>query len=140
MIRRPPRSTRTDTLFPYTTLFRSWLREKPIEARRRFYRSHPSKHSLSSIAGITKYIQDREVQSGGRRQRPAFYDDDSVSWKATKLGFTVARVPVHQRHDAGLPLDCFDGDLRLDDYRCLIADSPGPAPVWLGPSSEERGC
>src|SRR3546814_20973890 len=26
MIRRPPRSTRTDTLFPYTTLFRSLLR------------------------------------------------------------------------------------------------------------------
>src|SRR3546814_7332473 len=25
MIRRPPRSTRTDTLFPDTTLFRSWL-------------------------------------------------------------------------------------------------------------------
>src|SRR3546814_6611156 len=24
MIRRPPRSTRTDTLFPYTSLFRSW--------------------------------------------------------------------------------------------------------------------
>src|SRR3546814_4698685 len=24
MIRRPPRSTRTDTLFPYTTLFRSY--------------------------------------------------------------------------------------------------------------------
>src|SRR3546814_5369011 len=29
MIRRPPRSTRTDTLFPYTTLFRSlWRRWK----------------------------------------------------------------------------------------------------------------
>src|SRR3546814_13309543 len=27
MIRRPPRSTRTDTLFPYTTLFRSFLDE-----------------------------------------------------------------------------------------------------------------
>src|SRR3546814_11423907 len=26
MIRRPPRSTRTDTLFPYTTLFRSLLK------------------------------------------------------------------------------------------------------------------
>src|SRR3546814_7840409 len=26
MIRRPPRSTRTDTLFPYTTLFRSFVR------------------------------------------------------------------------------------------------------------------
>src|SRR3546814_18765778 len=29
MIRRPPRSTRTDTLFPYTTLFRSAEREAP---------------------------------------------------------------------------------------------------------------
>src|SRR3546814_14707166 len=29
MIRRPPRSTRTDTLFPYTTLFRSDDREIP---------------------------------------------------------------------------------------------------------------
>src|SRR3546814_19175356 len=27
MIRRPPRSTRTDTLFPYTTLFRSVVNE-----------------------------------------------------------------------------------------------------------------
>src|SRR3546814_15441223 len=27
MIRRPPRSTRTDTLFPYTTLFRSFRQE-----------------------------------------------------------------------------------------------------------------
>src|SRR3546814_13384828 len=34
MIRRPPRSTRTDTLFPYTTLFRS-LRRRPDAARRR---------------------------------------------------------------------------------------------------------
>src|SRR3546814_13286496 len=31
MIRRPPRSTRTDTLFPYTTLFRS------ATAERRFF-------------------------------------------------------------------------------------------------------
>src|SRR3546814_13205198 len=29
MIRRPPRSTRTDTLFPYTTLFRSPWRQPP---------------------------------------------------------------------------------------------------------------
>src|SRR3546814_1674682 len=34
MIRRPPRSTRTDTLFPYTTLFRS----RPAKERR-FHRS-----------------------------------------------------------------------------------------------------
>src|SRR3546814_6359934 len=30
MIRRPPRSTRTDTLFPYTTLFRSKLCRSPL--------------------------------------------------------------------------------------------------------------
>src|SRR3546814_5474021 len=29
MIRRPPRSTRTDTLFPYTTLFRSTVADMP---------------------------------------------------------------------------------------------------------------
>src|SRR3546814_12447745 len=32
MIRRPPRSTRTDTRFPYTTLFRSPLPSGPIGA------------------------------------------------------------------------------------------------------------
>src|SRR3546814_11930945 len=31
MIRRPPRSTRTDTLFPYTTLFRSDLGRQHLE-------------------------------------------------------------------------------------------------------------
>src|SRR3546814_4913161 len=34
MIRRPPRSTRTDTLFPYTTLFRSRRRRSPRCVRR----------------------------------------------------------------------------------------------------------
>src|SRR3546814_12030585 len=47
MIRRPPRSTRTDTLFPYTTLFRSrdkaatsrWWGELRAEAAAAFGRS-----------------------------------------------------------------------------------------------------
>src|SRR3546814_2942704 len=34
MIRRPPRSTRTDTLFPYTTLFRSKSEEIPQDGHR----------------------------------------------------------------------------------------------------------
>src|SRR3546814_9000657 len=37
MIRRPPRSTRTDTLFPYTTLFRSHCRS-PRRCPRRWGR------------------------------------------------------------------------------------------------------
>src|SRR3546814_10699288 len=35
MIRRPPRSTRTDTLFPYTTLFRSSLLHRTAQATAR---------------------------------------------------------------------------------------------------------
>src|SRR3546814_12538455 len=48
MIRRPPRSTRTDTLFPYTTLFRSVGRVLPVcrwaACRRRGgrHRGHPA--------------------------------------------------------------------------------------------------
>src|SRR3546814_2253979 len=34
IIRRPPRSTRTDTLFPYTTLFRSHCRARVARRRR----------------------------------------------------------------------------------------------------------
>src|SRR3546814_213346 len=33
MVRRPPRSTRTDTLFPYTTLFRSGRHRAAVEQR-----------------------------------------------------------------------------------------------------------
>src|SRR3546814_18087782 len=45
MIRRPPRSTRTDTLFPYTTLFRSRARDpagKPLPL-------HPRRHGAVTI-------------------------------------------------------------------------------------------
>src|SRR3546814_15889610 len=35
MIRRPPRSTRTDTLFPYTTLFRSGVQDPLLGAQLR---------------------------------------------------------------------------------------------------------
>src|SRR3546814_574418 len=43
MIRRPPRSTRTDTLFPYTTLFRSLCASATATANR-------SSRSTSSIS------------------------------------------------------------------------------------------
>src|SRR3546814_2615628 len=47
MIRRPPRSTRTDTLFPYTTLFRSseqsFRRAIRLDRRRASYRVNLAK-------------------------------------------------------------------------------------------------
>src|SRR3546814_877552 len=47
MIRRPPRSTRTDTLFPYTTLFRS---TSPLSSRRTIVSSSPIAASKESEA------------------------------------------------------------------------------------------
>src|SRR3546814_4593920 len=48
MIRRPPRSTRTDTLFPYTTLFRS-RREAVVVVQtvRIVHRLHPAANIVS---------------------------------------------------------------------------------------------
>src|SRR3546814_8348831 len=44
MIRRPPRSTRTDTLFPYTTLFRSDIATTPsLRMYTQFYADHEGK-------------------------------------------------------------------------------------------------
>src|SRR3546814_11451714 len=40
MIRRPPRSTRTDTLFPYTTLFRSVQRSRKLRLRALWFQVH----------------------------------------------------------------------------------------------------
>src|SRR3546814_20795246 len=44
MIRRPPRSTRTDTLFPYTTLFRSteYPYRRETAGRRALQRTRPA--------------------------------------------------------------------------------------------------
>src|SRR3546814_7358682 len=48
MIRRPPRSTRTDTLFPYTTLFRS--PGQPGRGRRWTSRLRSSRHAARDHA------------------------------------------------------------------------------------------
>src|SRR3546814_18445137 len=55
MIRRPPRSTRTDTLFPYTTLFRSQpLREvAPLPPYRRHQRAASPVTRASDRADIS---------------------------------------------------------------------------------------
>src|SRR3546814_16031734 len=60
MIRRPPRSTRTDTLFPYTTLFRSQVRLDPG-----FRRGTASGTDLSRRANPPRRLRDAGL--GGRR-------------------------------------------------------------------------
>src|SRR3546814_2775392 len=53
MIRRPPRSTRTDTLFPYTTLFRSRSWRHRRGQGRRGSRSRRTRAWLARFAACT---------------------------------------------------------------------------------------
>src|SRR3546814_13745133 len=77
MIRRPPRSTRTDTLFPYTTLFRSALaarghparrplvqqarpvRQARLRGARRFHRVSPGGRPARGIGAGTRLLTRR---------------------------------------------------------------------------------
>src|SRR3546814_390620 len=57
MIRRPPRSTRTDTLFPYTTLFRSV--QIRFDAHTEFEAAvlaHPAVVECHTTAGESDYL------------------------------------------------------------------------------------
>src|SRR3546814_1288378 len=61
MIRRPPRSTRTDTLFPYTTLFRS---NRDVDAR-----FDPDGYLYARHAGLGRL----PCHAGARRNGPHHY-------------------------------------------------------------------
>src|SRR3546814_11387488 len=59
MIRRPPRSTRTDTLFPYTTLFRS--RDDPDAARAQVFGKAGARPRLGHLQPQMETIRMRGV-------------------------------------------------------------------------------
>src|SRR3546814_5147853 len=60
MIRRPPSSTRTDTLFPYTTLFRSYW------ATAFFHRSNRLQYSaLTACTAVAKSVQRGALSAEG---------------------------------------------------------------------------
>src|SRR3546814_21134877 len=61
MIRRPPRSTRTDTLFPYTTLFRSGCNDE---------RAGPGGRRRVGCGRNRRLDQDR-THCGGDKPMPA---------------------------------------------------------------------
>src|SRR3546814_13028162 len=105
MIRRPPRSTRTDTLFPFTTLFRS---PAQIAATRRgvtspvIARSEATRQSRARVnrPGLLRYARNDDVgtlakivgvgldfQRADRRRRDLDLD-------AILLGIEIGRAHV----------------------------------------------
>src|SRR3546814_9644396 len=108
MIRRPPRSTRTDTLFPYTTLFRSTLVQPVLVAANVFayltaalehqgagdhvvekgpvvahHRSEEHTSELQSLMRISYAVlclkKNKQVRSRKRRRPRRTYNDTYVS-------------------------------------------------------------
>src|SRR3546814_4198756 len=85
MIRRPPRSTRTDTLFPYTTLFRSWrrkrrFRHRPCRQGRRSLRPPPHrqpkrKSPMPMVAAKAARCALQPDREGGRSLHRKGADD-----------------------------------------------------------------
>src|SRR3546814_19719287 len=92
MIRRPPRSTRTDTLFPYTTLFRSPKSGvfHVIAAGRTNHAGNGSWHGITS--GNAQAIGN-EAQNAGDGKDP---------WPAVQMEALVegtAAIPQHHQAD-----------------------------------------
>src|SRR3546814_8062874 len=110
MIRRPPRSTRTDTLFPYTTLFRSDFYF--LEMNTRLQVEHPVTEAITGIdlvheqlrvaAGETLGYAQEAVKSHGHAIEFRIYAEDAPR------GYTPTTGPIlvlHPPEGAGVRWD-----------------------------------
>src|SRR3546814_8396146 len=93
LIRRPPRSTRTDTLFPYTTLFRSGFAGRAL-ARQGFvtvipdYRLVPKAHwpdFLEDSAAAVAWTHEHIGTLGGDPDRIALMGHSAGAYNAAML-------------------------------------------------------
>src|SRR3546814_10343389 len=87
MIRRPPRSTRTDTLLPYTTLFRSYGVHRAPVGRALERHQRPQRRDLGP-AHVRVLPQQRAPEDGGSPHEPARHRH----LNATRAGTPVLEV------------------------------------------------
>src|SRR3546814_19946970 len=79
MIRRPPRSTRTDTLFPYTTLFRSHSpADRAGSQAEQDHQSHQSRRCEITECDAANHGGGGEAGKGGRDPVPAQDADEGA--------------------------------------------------------------
>src|SRR3546814_7930132 len=89
MIRRPPRSTRTDTLFPYTTLFRSLVQQLDRDEQRRPRTS--ARHELNREIDRDRSLARNLAVQEQRQEKRQFADGRQIAAvKATQHVKAVA--------------------------------------------------
>src|SRR3546814_11515100 len=114
MIRRPPRSTRTDTLFPYTTLFRS---ERDQRLGSDILRGHAI-HEVDDRDALRGDILDQVVKAvtrdGAEDDGLRAAGDIVLDLRDLLCGVGIAASLEHRHHDAlalgFLSPDHVDGD------------------------------
>src|SRR3546814_7989229 len=80
MIRRPPRSTRTYTLFPYTTLFRSERMGEVIALRRRHARLVIGVRRVAPDEPVARALDAFDRRRLPRRAQPLVEEARPVIW------------------------------------------------------------
>src|SRR3546814_12421065 len=109
MIRRPPRSTRPYTLFPYTTLFRS-RRGEPLEAA-----LHAATQGLGQradralthaiVAAVLRYMPDLDALIDAATRQPL--PEDAKARAVLRIALAQAlilKTPPHAAISTALPL------------------------------------
>src|SRR3546814_12873345 len=115
MIRLPPRSTRTDTLFPYTTLFRSAdfeYRRSTGELRQRVRGVYeiPGRSYGENPSARVRVISDDDWIVTLDLSADEYHGYEQVQRALVRYPITVARADVDPvRNPFGLVLDCYDG-------------------------------
>src|SRR3546814_15769200 len=124
MIRRPPRSTRTDTLFPYTTLFRSATLGIPLFCH--------SRESGNPVGGQPTHALDSRFRgndkggNGASHPRPRRAARDRRPVNMNRLGHQIGVEPFRSAFAAETRfLDPTAGPvLRRGDEAVYHATSP----------------
>src|SRR3546814_12060034 len=110
MIRRPPRATRTDTLFPYTTRFRSWGQ---VEGLARKDVAEQPQANLRTRQGAQVIGMDTEASSGGSSQ----FDEAPLIGQCSPIDWQVPHARPAMRGDAGRKVQPRFGSIRSEERR-----------------------
>src|SRR3546814_17928626 len=89
MIRRPPRSTRTDTLFPYTTLFRSLLGRGVHSVQGRGWPSYAVLPGLSSAVLLPHDGRNGHDRTAGRQRNGRSEEHTSELQSLMRISYAV---------------------------------------------------